>query len=104
MNVKPKIYLILFFLLATIASCDFEKPIEPAFLDTLEKAKLENEESLSRTLNSVTTIQSNERTASVDYGTLDLEKIYKRIENEEQEFANYMIRLYPPDGVQNSLE
>jgi len=105
MTMKRKIAQLSFYcLLLIFAACSQEKPLEPAFLETMEKAKLEDEESLSRTLNSVSNIQANERTASVDYGTLDLEKIYKRIESEEQEFANYMIRLYPPDGVENSLE
>ena len=55
-------------------------------------------------MNLLSKSQSNTRSASADYGTLDLDKIYKRIASEDQQFPNYMIRLYPPEGVDNSLE
>ncbi len=87
-----------------IAACTQEQDLEPGFLQTMEKAELKNEERLSRTLTKISTSQPNSRSASADYGTLDFDKVYKRIASEDQAYANYMIRLYPPNGVDNSLE
>jgi hypothetical protein len=91
-------------IIVLFAACSQKESLKPAFLETMEKVELRKEESLSRTLTGLTKSQANSRTALADYGTLDLDKIYKRIASEEQLYPNYMIRLYPPEGVHNSLE
>ncbi|MFT7037163.1 MAG: hypothetical protein ACI8Q1_003300 [Parvicella sp.] len=91
-------------LIVLFTACTSEEKLEPAFLETMEKVEFQKEESLSRTLPTFSNKRTNSRSASTNYGTLDLDKIYKTMASEDQELPNYMIRLYPPNEVQNSLE
>lgn len=47
---------------------------------------------------------SSGRINESNFGGLDFDKIYKRQADENSEYSNYMIRLYPPKEVKNSVE
>ncbi|WP_421873752.1 hypothetical protein [Marinoscillum sp.] len=91
-----------FSILTLCFSCSEEiDPLEN--LEEIEKVDLEDESKLSRTLLGKGTTSSG-RINESNFGGLDFDKIYKRKADENSEYSNYMIRLYPPKEVKNSVE